>query len=199
MELLIKSIITTYFMLFLTIALLYRSYLIHKQTGINALKQSPEDNTLKILAVVLKIHLLLITGLIVDFVFGYNFLTSNRFEWFPAPLTGMLGSVMLICCLPLIITAQHQMKNSWRIEIDSKNKALLVADGLFRYSRNPILLAIRLGYFAMFLIIPCPFSLMVFLLGDCCFQLQVRKEEHYLQKIYGEEYQQYCLQVRRWV
>ncbi len=186
-------------MLFLTIALLYRSYLIHKQTGINALKQSPEDNTLKILAVVLKIHLLLITGLIVDFVFGYNFLTSNRFEWFPAPLTGMLGSVMLICCLPLIITAQHQMKNSWRIEIDSKNKALLVADGLFRYSRNPILLAIRLGYFAMFLIIPCPFSLMVFLLGDCCFQLQVRKEEHYLQKIYGEEYQQYCLQVRRWV
>ena len=198
MELLIKSILTGYFVLFLSIALLYRSFMVYKKTGINALTQTQEDSTLKTLAIILKIHLLLIVGLIIDYAFGFDFLTANRFEWIPALLSAGIGSVLLIICLALIITAQTQMSSSWRLEIDSKNKAELITHGLFQYSRNPILLALRLGYFAMFLIIPCPYSLMTFLLGDICFQLQVRKEEQYLQNIYSNQYLLYCSQVRRW-
>ncbi len=199
MELLFKSILTGYFVLFLSIALLYRSYRVYKKTGINALTQSQEDSVLKTLAIILKIHLLLVIGLIVDYVFGFDFLTANRFDWIPALLSAGIGSLLLIMCLALIITAQTQMSSSWRLEIDSKNKAELITNGLFKYSRNPILLALRLGYFAMFLIIPCPYSLMIFLLGDICFQLQVRKEEQYLQNIYSTEYLMYCSQVRRWL
>ena len=199
MELIFKSILTGYFFLFLTIALLYRSYRVYKKTGINALTQSQEDGTLKILAFILKIHLLLVVGLIVDYVFGFDFLTANRFEWIPALLSAGIGSVLLIICLALIITAQTQMSSSWRLEIDRKNKAELITTGLFKYSRNPILLALRLAYFAMFLIIPCPYSLMTFLVGDICFQLQVRKEEEYLKNIYSNEYFLYCSQVRRWL
>ena len=102
-------------------------------------------------------------------------------------------------CLAVIITAQTQMSSSWRIEIDRKNKAELITGGLFKYSRNPIFVAIRLSYFAMFLIIPCPFSLLTFLVGDLCFQIQVRKEEHYLHEAFGHDYLVYCSQVRRWV
>ena len=199
MELIFKSILTGYFFLFLTIALLYRSYRVYKKTGINALTQSQEDGTLKILAFILKIHLLLVVGLIVDYVFGFDFLTANRFEWIPALLSAGIGSLLLIVCLALIITAQTQMSSSWRLEIDRKNKAELITTGLFKYSRNPILLALRLAYFAMFLIIPCPYSLMTFLVGDICFQLQVRKEEEYLKNIYSNEYFLYCSQVRRWL
>ncbi|NOQ76641.1 MAG: hypothetical protein GQ475_02380 [Methylococcaceae bacterium] len=199
MELIFKSILTGYFVLFLTIALLYRSYLVYKKTGINALTQTQEDNTLKILAVILKIHLLLVTGLIVDYIFDFNFLTANRFEWVPSLLSAGIGSVLLIICLTLIITAQTQMSSSWRLEIDCKNKAQLITTGVFKYSRNPILLALRSGYFAMFLIIPCPYSLITFLLSDICFQLQVRKEEHYLHKIYNDDYLVYCSQVKRWL
>ena len=198
MELLIKSILTGYFVIFLSIALLYRSFMVYKKTGINALTQTQEDSTLKTLAIILKIHLLLVTGLIIDYAFGFDFLTANRFEWIPALLSAGIGSVLLIICLALIITAQTQMSSSWRLEIDCKNKAQLITHGLFKYSRNPILLALRLGYFAMFLIIPCPYSLMTFLLGDICFQLQVRKEEQYLQNIYSNQYLLYCSQVRRW-
>ncbi|MCK5189133.1 MAG: isoprenylcysteine carboxylmethyltransferase family protein, partial [Methylococcales bacterium] len=194
-----KSILTGYFFLFLTIALLYRSYRVYKKTGINALTQTQEDRTLKILAFILKIHLLLVVGLIVDYVFGFDFLTANRFKWIPSLFSAGIGSVLLIICLALIITAQTQMSSSWRLEIDRKNKAELITTGLFKYSRNPILLAWRLAYFAMFLIIPCPYSLMTFLVGDICFQLQVRKGEEYLKNIYSNEYFLYCSQVRRWL
>ncbi len=199
MELLFKSILAGYFVLFLSVALLYRSYLVYKKTGINALTQTQEDGTLKILAIILKLHLLLVVGLIIDYVFDFNFLTANRFEWMPASISAGIGSVLLIMCLALIITAQTQMSSSWRIEIDSTNKAKLITHGLFQYSRNPIILALRLSYFAMFLIIPCPYSLITFLLGDICFQLQARKEEQYLKVIYSNDYRLYCSQVRRWL
>ena len=199
MELLFKSVLTVYFVLFLTIALLYRSYRVYKNTGINALKQTPEDNTLKILAVILKIHLSLVAGLIVDYVYGLDILTTNRFEWIPPLLGGSIGSILLLLCLALIIIAQTQMNSSWRIEIDSKNKAQLITNGVFKYSRNPIFVALRLSYFAMFLIVPCPYSFITFVIGDICFQLQARKEELYLQKIYSDDYSVYCSQVRRWL
>jgi len=47
MALLFKSILAGYFFFFVSIGLLYRSYLVYKQTGINALRQSPVDRTLK--------------------------------------------------------------------------------------------------------------------------------------------------------
>ena len=199
MDLVFKSILTGYFILFVCFGLLYRSYIIYKKTSINALNQVPEDRTLKILAFAFKIHLLLVLGLIIDYTNDLGFLTARRFEFIDPTIAGSLGSILLVLCLALIIHSQNQMKSSWRIEIDSSNKAELITEGIFQYSRNPIFLALRVSYFAMFLIIPCPYSLLVLLIGDVCFQLQVRKEEQYLQNIYGEEYRNYSSQVRRWI
>jgi protein-S-isoprenylcysteine O-methyltransferase Ste14 len=199
MDLVFKSILTGYFILFVCFGLLYRSYIIYKKTSINALNQVPEDRTLKILAFAFKIHLLLVLGLIIDYTNDFGFLTARRFEFIDPTIAGSLGSILLVLCLALIIHSQNQMKSSWRIEIDSSNKAELITEGIFKYSRNPIFLALRVSYFAMFLIIPCPYSLFVFLIGDVCFQLQARKEEQYLQNIYGEEYKKYSSHVRRWL
>ena len=199
MDLVFKSILTGYFILFIGFGLLYRSYIIYKKTSINALNQVPEDRVLKILAFAFKIHLLLALGLIIDYTNDFGILTARRFEFINPTIAGGLGSILLVLCLALIIHSQNQMKSSWRIEIDSSNKAELITEGIFKYSRNPIFLALRASYFAMFLIIPCHYSLLVFLMGDICFQLQVRKEEQYLQGIYGEEYNNYSSQVRRWI
>ena len=199
MDFVFKSILTGYFILFIGFGLLYRTYVIYKKTSINALNQVPEDRALKILAVAFKIHLLLVIGLIIDYTNDFGFLTARRFEFIDPAIAGSLGSILLIFCLVLIIHSQNQMKNSWRIEIDSSNEAELITEDIFKYSRNPIFLALRVSYFAMFLIIPCPYSLFVFLIGDICFQLQVRKEEQYLLDIYGEEYRNYSSHVRRWI
>jgi len=199
MELFFKSVLFGYFFLFLVMALLWRSYLIYKKTGINALTQSNQHSFLKFLAIVFKIHLIMILGLVVDYVFEYNVLTGNRFDFLPIRFTASIGCLILFMSFMIIMTAQNQMKISWRIEIDARNSTPLIEAGLFRYSRNPIFLALRLSYFAMFLIVPCPYSLITFLIGDLAFQAQVRQEEQHLSRTHGAEYRDYCSRAPRWL
>lgn len=199
MELFFKAVLLGYFTLFVTIALLWRSRLVFRQTGVNALTQSNKSPLLKFLAIVFKLHLALALGLVVDYVFGLGTLSANRFSFLVSDTIATAGSVLLMLCLVLIVTAQNQMKTSWRIEIDTENSTALIGRGLFRHSRNPIFLALRLSYFAMFLIVPCPYSLITLLIGDLAFQMQVRQEEQHLLKTHGSEYVDYCSRVRRWV
>lgn len=199
MELFFKSVLFGYFLLFLLTALLWRSYVIYKKTGINALTQSNQDSFLKFLAIVFKIHLLMVLGLVVDYVFAYSVLTGNRFSFAPLRFTASIGCLFLLMSFMTIMAAQNHMNTSWRIEIDTKNPTPLIETGLFQYSRNPIFLALRLSYFAMFLIVPCPYSLITFLIGDLAFQAQVRQEEQYLSKTHGAVYMDYCSRVRRWL
>lgn len=199
MELFFKTVLLGYFTLFVTIALLWRSRHVFKQTGVNALAQSNKSPLLKCLAIVFKIHLALALGLVVDYVFGLETLSANRFSFLATDTIATAGSVLLMLCLVLIVTAQNQMKTSWRIEIDTENPTALVGSGLFRHSRNPIFLALRLSYFAVFLIVPCPYSLITFLIGDLAFQMQVRQEEQHLLGTHGGAYADYCSRVRRWV
>ncbi|MDH5427029.1 MAG: isoprenylcysteine carboxylmethyltransferase family protein [Nitrospirota bacterium] len=180
-------------------ALLWRSYSIYKKTGINALTQSNQDSFLKFLAIVFKIHLIMVLGLVGDYVFDYNVLTGNRFDFVPIRFTASIGSLLLFLCFITIITAQNHMKTSWRIEIDTRSATRLIETGFFRFSRNPIFLALRLSYFAMFLIVPCPYSLLTFLIGDLAFQAQVRQEEQHLSNAHGAIYLHYCSRVPRWL
>jgi protein-S-isoprenylcysteine O-methyltransferase Ste14 len=199
MELFFKSVLFGYFFLFLSTALFWRSYVIYKETGINALTQSNQDSLLKFLAIIFKIHLLMVLGLVVDYVFEFNVLTGNRFGFLPIRFTAPIGCLILFMSFLIIMTAQHQMNTSWRIEIDTGNTTPLIKTGLFHYSRNPIFLALRLSYFGMFLIVPCPYSLTTFLIGDFAFQAQVRQEEQHLRKTHGARYMDYCSHVQRWL
>ena len=199
MDLFFKTVLFGYFFLFLVMALLWRSYVIYKKTGINALAQSNQDSFLKFLSMVFKIHLLLALGLVVDYVFELNVLTGNRFDFLPIRFTASIGCLILFMCFMIIMTAQNHMKTSWRIEIDTRNSTPLIETGLFQYSRNPIFLALRLSYFAMFLIVPCPYSLITFLIGDVAFQAQVRQEEQHLSRTHGAMYRDYCSRVPRWL
>ena len=199
MELFFKSVLAGYFLLFVGLALLLRSRLVYKQTGVNALTQTNTDPLLKFLAIVFKIHLALVLGLVLDYTLGWNVLTGNRFTSLPLGLTASVGSLLLLLCLIIIVTAQTQMSTSWRIEIDTENPTALVETGLFRRSRNPIFLALRLSYLAMFLMVPCPYSLMTLVIGDLAFQAQVRQEEKHLAEAHGPAYLDYSSRVRRWL
>ena len=158
MEWLFEAVLVSYFILFITVALFFRSYMLYKKTGINALRQASGDRTLRILAIVFKIQLTAAVSLIVDDFYGWGFLSAHHFEWIPPLVGGGVGSILLILCFFVIVIAQQQMKTSWRIEIDRSNKAQLITRGLFKYSRNPIFVALRFSYLALFLMIPCPMS-----------------------------------------
>jgi protein-S-isoprenylcysteine O-methyltransferase Ste14 len=78
--------------------------------------------------------------------------------------------------------------------------AALVTTGPFRLTRNPLYLSLALLLVATsaFLNSPWPVAFLVPALA-LLQRLAIRPEERYLLQAYGNEYEQYCRRVRRWV
>jgi len=82
----------------------------------------------------------------------------------------------------------------------SKPATALVTTGIYRFSRNPIYVAMTLLYFAAalsFRILPAlvllPIAIVVLHFGV------IRHEEQYLESKFGEKYRNYRERVRRWI
>ena len=121
-------------------------------------------------------------------------------SWLPpqAALTlATAGAIVLLGGFLLFVTAQWQMGASWRIGIDENAKPGLVESGLFRFSRNPIYLALLVivtGYLAL---LPTLWSLLLWCAAHLMVRLQIAAEESYLRLCYGEAYETYARRVGR--
>ena len=121
-------------------------------------------------------------------------------SWLPPQATltlGIAGAIILLGGFLLFVTAQWQMGASWRIGIDENAKPGLVESGLFRFSRNPIYLAMLVivtGYLAL---LPTLWSLLLWCAAYLMVRLQIAAEESYLRLSYGEAYEIYARRVGR--
>ncbi len=111
----------------------------------------------------------------------------------------LIGFCLMFISLILTIVSQITMRNSWRIGIDLDKKTELITIGVFKYSRNPIFLGMVLFMCGIFLVTPNVLILMIILLGFILIEFQVRLEEEFLEKQFGEEYIKYKKEVRRYI
>ena len=91
------------------------------------------------------------------------------------------------------------MRDSWRIGIDEENKTELVTNGFFAISRNPIFLGIMIANIGLFLVLPNAFTLLIIALSTVSINTQIRLEEEFLVKEFGEKYTEYKQSVNRWI
>jgi len=105
----------------------------------------------------------------------------------------------LLISLIVVWISQSQMANSWRIGIDENNKTKLVTNGMFSISRNPIFLGIMIANIGLFLVIPNAFTLLITSLSTLSVNTQIRLEEEFLKREFGNEYIKYAEKVRRWI
>ncbi|MCB0660597.1 MAG: isoprenylcysteine carboxylmethyltransferase family protein [Saprospiraceae bacterium] len=102
-----------------------------------------------------------------------------------------IGWGFLIFSLIFVWIAQTHMVNSWRIGIDEENKAKLVTSGMFSISRNPIFLGIMMANVGLFLVIPNAFTLLIISMSTISISTQIRLEEEFLRREFGNDYQNY--------
>src|SRR5262245_32612068 len=125
----------------------------------------------------------------------------------PTPTTHLFPSVRCVAGAVLFITGvaigvaglQGLRASATNISTDLPATALVV-DGIYRWSRNPLYLAMTLAYvglaiaagsaWAMILLIPL---LVVMNIGV------VSREERYLERVFGDVYRGYKSRVRRWL
>ena len=109
------------------------------------------------------------------------------------------GAVLLFGGLILLVTAQLDLGASWRIGIEEGANPGLITNGLYRFCRNPIFLALLVIVAGYTLLLPTRLSLAL-LLGTCIgVRQQVATEEAYLLRAYGDSYHEYARRVGRFL
>jgi protein-S-isoprenylcysteine O-methyltransferase Ste14 len=83
------------------------------------------------------------------------------------------------------------MGDAWRIGVDRKEKAALVAAGPYRFVRHPIYLFQIVILSGVLLLLPTALSLFILALHFGCVRVKAADEESYLLGLHNEAYRNY--------
>lgn len=194
-----KLFLPLYLLLFFGLAMVLPSYRIWKTTGVNPYKLGSSDSAHDYIGLLFRLTLIATSIVVAFFAFLpglYEYLIPISYLAHPA--LPAIGVVLLILAVVWVLIAQIHMQKSWRIGIDEDIKTELVQTGLFKLSRNPIFLGMRVMLLGLFLVLPNAASLVVLIAGDLLIQIQVRLEEEFLTRTHGQAYLEYKTKVRRW-
>jgi len=92
-----------------------------------------------------------------------------------------------------------QMGSSWRVGIDEQARPGLVTSGLYRFTRNPIYLALFVTLAGLVVVLPTWPTLVGALVSVAAIRNAVRAEERYLRRAYDGEFDAYARRVGRFV
>ncbi|OCA72314.1 beta-carotene 15,15'-monooxygenase [Chryseobacterium artocarpi] len=194
----IRFFLPIYFILFFTVSFLGISLVVAKKIG-KTPNVLPRDGSayaligsyFKTILAALFIYtmLSLLFPATVPIIFRIDILDRNLLKY--------IGITLMVFAFILVVIAQIQMKNSWRIGIDHTMKTNLVTSGLFQFSRNPIFLGMTISLIGFFFTSPTVIAFFFLLIGSILMQIQIRLEEEHLLKQHGSVYLTYKKRVGR--
>ncbi|MCF6357057.1 MAG: DUF1295 domain-containing protein [Draconibacterium sp.] len=124
-----------------------------------------------------------------------EFLTQNIFHSIILKISGVL---IIITSLIFLIFTLSNFNKSLRFGIDSENMGKLITTGIFSISRNPFFGSINLYFIGIALIYLSAFFTTFAVLNIVSIHYFILKEEKFLLKNYGEKYEKYTKDVRRY-
>ncbi|HSP16410.1 MAG TPA: isoprenylcysteine carboxylmethyltransferase family protein [Thermoanaerobaculia bacterium] len=133
------------------------------------------------------------------FFFIAGYLTRR---WLPLtiPYHRPAGTVLVVLSLALGAWGIATLWLAGTGIVPHKPASTLVDAGPFRYSRNPLYVSLTLLYIGIALWIPAISALVVLPLVIAVIQFAViRREEAYLTRRFGSDYEEYRRRVRRWI
>jgi protein-S-isoprenylcysteine O-methyltransferase Ste14 len=129
--------------------------------------------------------------------FGWPLVSEERFSRSHA--LPWIGVALCITGLLTLWVSLISFGRSFRVGIDVENPDQLVTTGIFARSRNPIYVGLLLVLTGQFLVFPNWVPLVYLFAGTWLFHRQVLREEEFMRRQYGEEYEAYCRRVRRYL
>ena len=193
----LRLVLPIYFITYFGIAFILKSFIVRNRIGKNPLVLPKDDSVCGLIGRYFKLTLLLIFVYVLVFSFFplyyAKFLPIKQLE---NQIVTYSGLGLLLIALIWTTIAQRNMKESWRIGIDTDIKTELVTTGLFAFSRNPIFFGMILSLAGLFLTTPNGLTLLLLILGYVLIQIQIRLEEEFLTKEHGQKYLDYKQKVR---
>lgn len=97
------------------------------------------------------------------------------------------------------ITSLRDLGESWRVGVIDEQVTELVEAGIYRFSRNPYFVSYLLMFAGYTVLLQNGFLLLLSLVGAGLVHNMIRREEHYLETVHGEEYREYRRRVPRYL
>ncbi len=119
--------------------------------------------------------------------------------FFRSEMISWIGVGFCLTGLFMFLWSLFSFGLSFRVGIDVSQPNKLVTTGIFAYSRNPIYIAFAIILLGQFLIFSNWILLVYLGAAIWLFHRQVLLEEEFLKQHYGDEYLDYCNQVRRYI
>ena len=134
----------------------------------------------------------LLLGLLIHYFYPIRFLSESVSVWFGVLLTPVAIPIALFAVLAL-------KRAETPIDVRRPTTAI-VADGIYRLSRNPMYVSLAFVYFGIACWVN---SLWILLLMVPVLVVVdkgiIKREEQYLEQKFGNEYTRYKSEVRRWI
>ena len=133
-----------------------------------------------------------LAGLAVDVLFPATSWAGATVRW--------TGGALIATGIVVGIAVALQFRRAGTHLEPWKPTTVLVTGGLYRLSRNPAYVAVAMLHAGMALALGKTWTLAMLAPALTVIQLGViRREEHYLERKFGDTYRTYCRTVRRWL
>jgi protein-S-isoprenylcysteine O-methyltransferase Ste14 len=121
---------------------------------------------------------------------GFALIPVNNFTQFA-------GCALLLIGWSLVIIAQNNMGDAWRLGIAHEPTQLRTI-GLFRYVRHPIYVGMAVSTTGLAVMMPTAVMVCLLLLSILGLRREAVLEERHLMQLHGESYRDYCHSTGRW-
>jgi protein-S-isoprenylcysteine O-methyltransferase Ste14 len=108
------------------------------------------------------------------------------------------GTFIIILGLVFLFTALFHFKKSFRFGLSEINRGALITTGIFSITRNPFFLSLDIYFIGFAFLLPSPFLIGFSIVAVISIHFYILKEEKFMLKMYGEEYQKYTQKVNRY-
>lgn len=132
------------------------------------------------------------------FAAAFNLPNISTQLFFQSEVLSWIGVILCVAGLVLLLLSLVAFGSSFRVGIDIDHPDRLVTTGIFAFSRNPVYVAFAFVLLGQLLVFPNWILLIYLAAGIWLFHRQVLREEEFLGKQYGQGYEEYCNQVRRY-
>jgi len=123
----------------------------------------------------------------------------SLFPFLMRPVVMFLGILLMMGGYGGTLWCYAALGDAWRMGIRKREKTVLVRKGPYRFVRHPIYLFQTLMLLGAFLLLPTPFSLLLFVIQLLCIYLKAFDEEAYLLTVHGSEYRDYLSRTGRFL
>ena len=138
-------------------------------------------------------------GMAIGFALHYFFPLPLVVSPRAVELTRLLGWVLFVLASSLVISAVVSFRRARTTHDFSRPSTSLITSGPFRLSRNPAYLAGALVHSGLALLANALWPLLLLLPALVVVNNLITREEQYLARRFGLEYEAYRHRVRRWV